>query len=194
MNVLKMLTLFNLVAAFLFPGQVYSQDADYFKTILTNGNVIDCTGNPMKEDVTIVITGNRIPEISEGEYTGDANPNTRTHDGGYVLPRFWNIHSHLSDLLPDVNRMLGDEPLLPVAIRTGRNAMGSLKRGFTALRMTGERDYIDVDWRDVFNAEVFVGPRIFRLRENYITYAPVFPPTTMACRNPRRIVRHCYTT
>ncbi len=39
--------------------------------------------------------------------------------------------------------------------------MDALKRGFTSLRMTGERDYIDVAWRDAFNAGVFVGPRIF---------------------------------
>ncbi len=151
------------VVMFLFPGQVYSQNTGEIRTILTNCNVIDCTGNPIMEDMTIVITGNRITEISEGEYTGGEDPYTRILDlnGSYVLPGFWNMHSHLSDLHPDVNNILGTEPVLPAAIRSGRNAMDALKRGFTSLRMTGERDYIDVAWRDAFNAGVFVGPRIF---------------------------------
>jgi imidazolonepropionase-like amidohydrolase len=71
------------------------------------------------------------------------------------------MHVHLSDLLPDVHDMLGHEPTLPAAIRAGRNAMDALKRGFTGLRIVGERDYIDIAWREAFNAGVFVGPRIF---------------------------------
>ncbi len=152
-----------IVLMLLFPGQVYSQSTGEFRTVLTNCNVIDCTGNPMMEGMTVVITGNKITEISEGEYKGGEDPNTRILDlnGSYVLPGFWNMHSHLSDLHPDVNNILGTEPLLPAAIRSGRNAMDALKRGFTSLRMTGERDYIDIAWRDAFNAGVFVGPRIF---------------------------------
>ena len=140
-----------------------AQELDAARIVLTNCNVIDCTGSPMMENMTIVISGNRISEISEGVYSGEADANTRVLDldGGYVLPGFWNMHSHLSDLLPDVNDMLGTEPVLPAAIRAGRNAMDGIKRGFTSLRMTGERDYIDVAWRDAFDAGVFVGPRIF---------------------------------
>jgi len=134
------------------------------RTVLTNCNVIDCTGNPMMKDMTVVITGNRITEVSKGVYRGDKNnPNVRIFDlnGGYVLPGLWNMHSHLSDLLPDVNDILGTEPVLPAAIRAGRDAMDALRRGFTALRMVGERDYIDVAWRNAFDAGVFVGPRIY---------------------------------
>ena len=71
------------------------------------------------------------------------------------------MHAHLSDLHPDVHGILAREPVLPAAIRAGRNAMDALKRGFTGIRMVGERDYIDIAWRDAFNAGVFVGPRIF---------------------------------
>ena len=152
------------VVMFLFPGQVYSQNTGEIRTILTNCNVIDCTGNPIMEDMTIVITGNRITEMSNRRYRGSDQANdvrVLDLDGAYVLPGLWNMHSHLSDLHPDVNNILGTEPVLPAAIRSGRNAMDALKRGFTSLRMTGERDYIDVAWRDAFNAGVFVGPRIF---------------------------------
>jgi len=131
--------------------------------ILANGNIIDATGGPLLEDVTIVIRGDRIAEIRSGRYeraSGEANVRVVDLEGGYVLPGLWNNHSHLGDLLPDPNHILDGEPVLPAAIRSGRNAMDALRRGFTSLRMTGERDYIDVAWRDAFDAGVFVGPRI----------------------------------
>jgi len=150
------------IAALAWP--TFAQDSGEARIVLTNCNVIDCTGKPMMEDMTVVIAGNRISEVRKGVYRGDdSSPTVRVLDlnGGYVLPGLWNMHCHLSDLLPDVNDMLGTEPVLPAAIRAGRNAMDALRRGFTALRMVGERDYIDIAWRDAFDAGVFVGPRIF---------------------------------
>ncbi len=100
------------VVMFLFPGQVYSQNTGEIRTILTNCNVIDCTGNPIMEDMTIVITGNRITEMSNRRYRGSDQANdvrVLDLDGAYVLPGLWNMHSHLSDLHPDVNNILGTE-------------------------------------------------------------------------------------
>jgi imidazolonepropionase-like amidohydrolase len=134
------------------------------KTILTNCGVIDCTGNPPMEDMTVVITGNRITEITKGKHlpaAGEKNGLVIDLKGAYVLPGLWNMHVHLSDLLPDVHDMLGTEATLPSAIRSGRNAMDALKRGFTGLRIVGERDYADIAWRDAFDAGVFAGPRIY---------------------------------
>ncbi len=132
-------------------------------TVLTNGTVIDATGQPPIENATVVIQGNRISEILRTPYTGSrGGENTRVLDleGGYVLPGLWNNHSHLADLLPDPKGMLDNEPLLRATIRAGRNAMDALKGGFTSLRMTGERDFVDVAWKQAFDAGVFVGPRI----------------------------------
>ena len=132
-------------------------------TVLINGTVIDATGQPPIENATVIIEGNRISEILQTPYTGSlAGENTRVLDlgGGYVLPGLWNNHSHLADLLPDPKGLLVDEPLLRATIRAGRNAMDALKGGFTSLRMTGERDFVDVAWKEAFDAGVFAGPRI----------------------------------
>jgi len=132
-------------------------------TLLTNATVIDATGTPPQTGSTIVIRDNRIaavhgPGDAQPEYDGE----TRVIDikGGYVLPGLWNNHSHMGDLLPDPKNMLEDEPLLRASFRAGRNAMDALKAGFTTLRITGERDYLDVAWKEAFDAGVFVGPRI----------------------------------
>ncbi len=132
-------------------------------TVLTNATVIDATGAPPIADAAVVIEGNRIAAIHSPSSTApDAGSDARVIDldGAYVLPGLWNNHSHLGDLLPDPKGMLPDEPLLRAAIRAGRNAMDALKAGFTTLRITGERDFMDVAWKQAFDSGVFVGPRI----------------------------------
>ena len=133
--------------------------------VLRNANLIDGTGAAMRVGVTIVVRDGRIQEIRDpdpvGETASDSSAPVVDVQGGYVLPGLWNNHAHLSDLLPDPKDTLVDEPLLRAAIRSGRNAMDAIRRGFTSLRMTGERDYIDVAWRDAFAAGVFVGPTIY---------------------------------
>ena len=132
-------------------------------TVLTNSTVIDATGNPPREGATIVIEGNRIAAIyGSGDPQPEYAEGARVLDlqGGYLLPGLWNNHSHMGDLLPDPKNLLEDEPLLRASIRAGRNAMDALKAGFTTLRITGDRDYLDVAWKEAFDAGVFVGPRI----------------------------------
>ena len=133
------------------------------KTILTNCTVIDCTGKPPKEDMTIVIEGGKIAELKTGIYREAAREGERVFDleGGYVLPGLWNVHVHLSELLPDTQWRLGRESAIECAIRCGRNAMDALRLGVTGIRVVGERDYIDVAWKRAFDAGVFVGPRLF---------------------------------
>jgi imidazolonepropionase-like amidohydrolase len=150
---------------FLFIGNLTSEHKrSPIMTVLSNGHLIDCTGKPLLENVTMTIEGNKIKDIKTGGFqksSGDMNVRVFDLGGGYILPGLWNMHVHLSDLLPDVNDMLGTEATLPAAIRSGRNAMDALQRGFTGLRMVGERDYADIAWRDAFDAGIFVGPRIY---------------------------------
>lgn len=158
----KNLTVLSLILLLGTGIQAAAETAQ--KTILTNCSVVDVIGRSVMDDMTVIITGNTITEIKQETYSASAEGNDiRVFDleGGYVVPGLWNMHVHLSDLLPDVHDMLGSEPALPAAIRAGRNAMDALRRGFTGLRIVGERDYIDIAWRDAFDAGVFVGPRIF---------------------------------
>lgn len=164
MKILNKLNIFILAVLFLISNQIFAQDTGPLKTVLTNCSVIDCTGAAPLKDVTLVITGNTITEIKHGSYQktpGEKNVKVFDLKGAYVLPGLWNMHVHLSDLLPDLHNMLGHEPTLPAAIRAGRNAIDALSRGFTGLRIVGERDYIDIAWRDAFDAGVFVGPRLY---------------------------------
>ena len=164
MKVLRVLAIVSLLVLFAVVSQTHGQETGSMKTILTNCVVIDCTGKPPMEDMTVVITGNTITEIKRGTYrqsSGEKNVRVFDLNGGYVLPGLWNVHAHLDDLLPDPKHLLDDEPVGRSAIRAGRNAMDALRRGFTGFRIVGERDYLDVAWRDAFESGVFLGPRIF---------------------------------
>jgi len=158
------LSLIVLVTTLLFPGQAQSQGADDVKIVLTNCSVIDCTGSPAQRNVTVIITGNEITSVSKGAYQQsrqEDNVRVIDLDGAYVLPGFWNVHMHLSALLPDPNRILDNETLPSAVVRSILNAEEGLRHGFTAIRSVGERDYLDVDLRDAFDKGFFMGPRIF---------------------------------
>ena len=134
------------------------------KTVLTNCTVIDCTGKLPMRDMTVVIEGDRIAELSPGAYQTAAHEGeTRVFDleSGYLLPGLWNVHTHLGDPFPDPKRLLFSETALDRAIRAGRNVMDALRIGVTGIRTVGEPDYIDVAWKRAFDGNVFVGPRLF---------------------------------
>ncbi|MDP7608555.1 MAG: amidohydrolase family protein [Candidatus Marinimicrobia bacterium] len=134
------------------------------KTVLTNCNIISCSGSKLMKNMTITIKGNRISEIKRGKYKSvDNDKNSKVIDlgGSYVLPGFWNMHMHLSGLLPDPNHVQDNESTASATIRAGLNAMDGIRHGFTSIRSVGERDYIDIAWRDAFNQGYFMGPRIF---------------------------------
>jgi len=133
------------------------------KTILTNCNVIDCTGNKPMENMTVVITGNKITDIKRGAYqNSDPQEGVTVIDleGAYVLPGFFNMHVHMAGLYPR-NPNLSEELPDAAVIRAGLNAMDGIRYGFTTIRTMGDHDYLDIAWRDAFYEGFFMGPRIF---------------------------------
>ena len=133
------------------------------KTILRNCTIIDCTGKPPMNDMTVIIENNKIAALDAGEYAWEPVEGERVFDldGGYVLPGLWDVHAHLGDLIPDPRHLLENESPVDYAIRAGRNAMDSLRAGVTGIRVLGEDHFADIAWKHAFDAGVFVGPRLF---------------------------------
>ena len=104
MKVLKVIYITLLVILFAKLNHTYAQEAGTLKTVLTNCNVIDCTGAKPMKNMTVVITGNKITDIKRGMYRpSPGEKEVRLFDlkGGYVLPGLWNVHTHIGDILPD---------------------------------------------------------------------------------------------
>lgn len=144
------------------------------KTILTNGTLVDCTGNPPRKGMTVIIEEDKIVEVRSSGLapSGDTeadNPSdsgiteSRIFDlkGGFVLPGLWEVHTHLGDLIPDPRNLLETESIIDYTIRAGRNAMDALRKGITGIRTVGDDSFVDVAWRNAFDAGVMVGPRLF---------------------------------
>lgn len=172
MKRIKILTLSVIVMSFLTSSLLLTahpkEQSSQLKTVLTNCHVIDCTGKEPMKNMTVIIIGNRIAEIRQGPYRKSAdekNVRLLNLENGYVLPGFWNVHMHLAALLPDPNHLQDDESLSSAVIRAGLNAMDGLSHGFTSVRTVGEREYLDVAWRDTFDQGIFMGPRIFTCGE-----------------------------
>ena len=135
-------------------------------TVLTNANVIDGTGSPVREGMSITIDGPMITGLAAGPYAPTGEEGEVIDLGGaYVTPGFWNMHVHLTTLLPH-NHQLNGASLGAKVIRAGVNAMEGLRHGFTALRSTGEEHYIDVAWQEAFDEGFMLGPRIFASGES----------------------------
>ena len=157
-----MLFLDQYVKVFTIIICLYCQLIARDKIVLTNCHIISCADKKIKKDMTIIIEGNRISKINKGRYKGKHdNGEIINLNGAYVLPGLWNVHMHLTALLPDPNRVQDDESIASATVRAGLNAMDGIRHGFTSIRSVGERDYIDVTWRDVFNQGYYMGPRIF---------------------------------
>ena len=134
------------------------------KTILTNCTVIDCTGEPPKKDVTVVIEGEKVAELKPGIYQptgGEEEVRVVDLNAGYVIPGLWTVHTHVGAIFPDAKRLTFRESTADRTIRAGRNAMDALRVGITGIRVVGEQDYIDLAWKRAFDTGVFVGPRLF---------------------------------
>jgi imidazolonepropionase-like amidohydrolase len=162
------------------------------KTVLTNCTVIDCTGNPPLEDMTLVIEDNTITELVQGAYRSPAKEGrVRVLDleRGYVLPGLWDVHVHLGDIMPDVKNLMSSETMMDRAIRAGRNAMDALRAGVTSMRVAGDYGYLDVAWKRAFDAGLFVGPRLFVCGEPICATGDHMPTGVDGPYEMRRAVR-----
>jgi imidazolonepropionase-like amidohydrolase len=109
---------------------------------LTDVSIIDVNNGRVLPRFNVVITGNRISEISKGQIRGLPKATRRISGRGkFLIPGLWDMHVHLSHLGEDSLRVF-------------------LANGVTSVRdMGGVFDQVKV-WRDEVAAGTRLGPRI----------------------------------
>ncbi|MFA6110000.1 MAG: amidohydrolase family protein [Candidatus Latescibacterota bacterium] len=133
------------------------------RVFIKAGRLLDGTGAPPREDVTVIVEDGKIAAVErvlpdpvpEGAEIIDATDRT-------VLPGLVDSHVHLcfsgsADPLADVLRET-DEQLL---LRAAANAQAALVSGVTALRDCGSRGFLTLALREAINAGTLVGPRLY---------------------------------
>lgn len=131
-------------------------------TLVQAGHLIDGTGGPPAEGVSILIEGGRIQAVGKDlPAPRDARRIDLSH--AWVLPGFIDAHVHLT------GRHVGEgkwenAPVRDLAqedaIRGVRNARLTLEAGFTTVRNVGASNYSDIALKKAIADGVVPGPRI----------------------------------
>ncbi len=126
---------------------------------IVGGNLIDGTGTPVTQDVTVLIDGERIVEVGprasvpvpEGAEVIDAAGHT-------IMPGLIDVHDHLASGGYGLTGRWGmDEPLSLLSIRTSQVIEDTLAAGYTTVRDAGG---LDAGFKMAVEEGLIKGPRL----------------------------------
>jgi imidazolonepropionase-like amidohydrolase len=125
------------------------------------GRLIDGLSASVRNNVTVVIEGDRIKEVRDGR---QEIPGAEVIDleGSTVMPGLIDCHTHLTmQIARDqlLNQLIKRDT--ERAITATVYARKTLLAGFTTVRDVGASDFIDISLRDSIAAGVIPGPRMF---------------------------------
>lgn len=162
---------------------------------LTNGILIDGTGQRPIPRTTIVIEGNRIQTIGT-EIPYPKNASVINLNGLTVLPGFIDSHLHLGGLTIDKpGKKIGQVSLwdmISFLLDYSRNYYHrrslAIENGVTTIRSAGDLYPQIIRLRDKINAGKLSGPRIFA--PGPVFTAPGGHPTSTIYKGNRYIIEH----
>lgn len=133
-------------------------------TLIRAGRLIDGTGTPPMENVTIVVRGDIIESVLRGAPSAELQRDARIVDLSKqtVLPGLMDCHDHITGTPGDG----GDTQMLQEtdahqALWGAMHAKITLDKGFTTIRNVGSGSYAEVALKRFINQGLFPGPRIY---------------------------------
>ena len=130
-------------------------------TYIRAGHLFDATSESLRDNVVIVVEGDRIKSVEAG---GFAIPNGSTVvdlRNATVLPGLIDCHTHLTaraDRYDPINYFKTTP--FDAAFNAVRNAHVTLLAGFTSVRDVGSPPFAAVDLRNAINDGYISGPRV----------------------------------
>jgi imidazolonepropionase-like amidohydrolase len=148
--------------------------------VISNGTLIDGTGNSPSRSEAIVIQGNRIK--STGRLPSDIRLEDRDNvevinaTGQWIMPGLIDAHTHLSYGNPKVpGEARGRGTTRPEfnTLRAARNAQIVLRSGVTSISVPGGTWFTDVAVRDAIKLGLIEGPRVYCAGRMIVTYGSI---------------------
>lgn len=131
-------------------------------TYILAGRLFDGTSDNARENVAIVVEGDRIKAVtSAADMRVPAGAQAIDLTQATVLPGLIDCHTHLSDRADRYNEIykFKDTPFTQAYFSVG-NARRTLEAGFTTVRDVGSPPFMAVDLRNAIHEGFIVGPRI----------------------------------
>ena len=148
--------------------------------VISNGTLIDGTGNAPTRNEAIVIQGNRIK--SAGRLLGDIKLEDRDSvevidaAGQWIMPGLIDAHTHLSygnPKVPGETRGRGTTRPEFNTLRAAWNARKVLRSGVTSISVPGGTWFTDVAVRDAIKLGLIDGPRVYCAGRMIVTYGSI---------------------
>jgi imidazolonepropionase-like amidohydrolase len=148
--------------------------------VISDGTLIDGTGNAPTRNESIVIEGNRIR--STGRLPADVRLEDRDSvevinaAGQWIMPGLIDAHTHLSYGNPKVaGEARGRGTTRPEfnTLRAAWNAQKVLRSGVTSISVPGGTWFTDVAVRDAIKLGLIEGPRVYCAGRMIVTYGSI---------------------
>lgn len=153
-----------------------SEEISMKRLVVHGGTLLPCVDHTVLEDSAIVVEGDRVVSIAPAdELDLDAERAREDTDvldasGQFVMPGKIDLHEHLDLRYAEANfwqllrprRINVVEPMSHWTIgRAFRSCLTSLVRGVTTVRDVGALDSTNIVVRDLVDAGMLLGPRIY---------------------------------
>lgn len=127
------------------------------RLVLTNAILIDCLSPDPVPEASVSVEDGLIVEVSDGRRLLDTrNARVIDLDGAYLLPGLCDVHIHPEYSTPQV------PTVAQRTARFGQNlSRGMTEAGILGVRCAGAAHFMDVAWRETFDAGQLAGPRVF---------------------------------
>lgn len=169
MRIFNTLTLFFLS----FSTFLIAQNTIY----LHCGKLIDCTDMAVKDEMTVIIEGNKIKAVEKGYKKAEEGVQTVNLKGNTVMPGLMDMHVHIegqSSRSSYVERFRLNKA--DMALRATVYAKRTLMAGFTLVRDLGGSG-VNVSLRNAINRGYVEGPRIITAEKGIGTTGGHADPT-----------------